>query len=265
MSKYTTELRYICEHEAGLTESVGYNDIDRVLALSVGKIFDFDYPIFDEAYRNVLNLKILRHFYTREIGFETVGLWKHYLRTKMTEIMPYYNHLYQAQLELAELNPFRDVDLYREHNLSGTNTNTGDITDNGSADSTTRNENDRITDTTTERDYDRWDKYSDTPQGGLNGVANDNYLTNVTRLVDNDDTHVDGHIQDNGTQRYEGSNYNKKTLNTNLDTSEQYFEHLYGKTAGFTYAKMYEDWKKAFINIDVLIINELNDLFMGLW
>ena len=83
MSKYTTEVRYICEHEAGLTESVGYNDIDRVLALSVGKIFDFDYPIFDEAYRNVLNIKILRHFYTREIGFETVGLWKHYLRTKM--------------------------------------------------------------------------------------------------------------------------------------------------------------------------------------
>lgn len=265
MSKYTTEVRYICEHEAGLTESVGYDDIDRVLALSVGKIFDFDYPIFDEAYRNVLNIKILRHFYTREIGFETVGLWKHYLRTKMTEIMPYYNNLYRAQLELAELSPFRDVDLYREHNLSGTNTNTGDITDNGSADSTTRNENDRITDTTTERDYDRWDKYSDTPQGGLNGVANDNYLTNVTRLVDNDDTHVDGHIQDNGTQRYESSNYNKKTLNTNLDTSEQYFEHLYGKTAGFTYAKMYEDWKKAFINIDVLIINELNDLFMGLW
>ena len=265
MSKYTTEVRYICEHEAGLTESVGYDDIDRVLALSVGKIFDFDYPIFDEAYRNVLNIKILRHFYTREIGFETVGLWKHYLRTKMTEIMPYYNNLYRAQLELAELSPFRDVDLYREHNLSGTNTNTGDITDNGNADSTTRNENDRRTDTTTERDYGRWDKYSDTPQGGLNGVANDNYLTNVTRLVDNDDTHVDGHIQDNGTQRYEGSNYNKKTLNTNLDTSEQYFEHLYGKTAGFTYAKMYEDWKKAFINIDVLIINELNDLFMGLW
>lgn len=265
MSKYTTEVRYICEHEAGLTESVGYDDIDRVLALSVGKIFDFDYPIFDEDYRNVLNIKILRHFYTREIGFETVGLWKHYLRTKMTEIMPYYNVLYKAQLELAELNPFRDVDLYREHDLTGKNSNTGDITDNGRTNSTTRTDNTKTTDMSTERDYDRWDKYSDTPQGGLTGVTNDNYLTNVTRLIDNDDTQTSGEVTDEGVQRYNDDTFNQKVLNTNLDTSEKYFEHLYGKTAGFTYAKMYEDWKKAFINIDVLVINELNDLFMGLW
>ena len=31
MSKYTTELRFICENSAGLTESVGYSGIDEVL------------------------------------------------------------------------------------------------------------------------------------------------------------------------------------------------------------------------------------------
>ena len=76
MSKYTTEVRFICETESGLTESVGYKDIDTVLDNSVDKIFDFDFPIFDENYRGVLERKILLHFYTREIGFETVGLWK---------------------------------------------------------------------------------------------------------------------------------------------------------------------------------------------
>ena len=31
MSKYTTELRYICETSASLTESKGYNDIQDIL------------------------------------------------------------------------------------------------------------------------------------------------------------------------------------------------------------------------------------------
>ena len=31
MSKYTTEVRFICETNANLTESVGFNDIENVL------------------------------------------------------------------------------------------------------------------------------------------------------------------------------------------------------------------------------------------
>ena len=73
------------------------------------KVFDFDFPIFDESYRNVLENKILKHYYTREIGAETVGLWKHWLCTRLNEIMPYYNQLYNSTL--LEFNPFYDVDL----------------------------------------------------------------------------------------------------------------------------------------------------------
>ena len=63
MSKYTSEVRFICENMAGLVESVGYTGVDDVLKNSRGKIFDFSYPIFDEAYRPVLETKILKHFY----------------------------------------------------------------------------------------------------------------------------------------------------------------------------------------------------------
>ena len=34
MAKYTTEVRYICESYAGLTESVGYDSIDDVIEKS---------------------------------------------------------------------------------------------------------------------------------------------------------------------------------------------------------------------------------------
>ena len=98
MSKYTTEVRYICENYANQTESKGYNSVQSILNASWDKVFDFDFPIFDENYREPLCKKILKHFYTREISEETVGLWKLRLDDRMNEIMPYYNQLYESEL-----------------------------------------------------------------------------------------------------------------------------------------------------------------------
>ena len=67
MSKYTTELRYVCEVESGLVDSEGFNSINTILDNCRANIFNFDYPIFDETYRPVLEKKILKHYYTREI------------------------------------------------------------------------------------------------------------------------------------------------------------------------------------------------------
>lgn len=109
MSKYTTEVRYICEVSSGLKQSVGFDDVNKILENSVDKIFDFDYPIFDEEYRRPLNIKILRNFYTREICEETVGLWKLRMQQTLCEIMPYYNQLYKSELEV--INPLYNIDL----------------------------------------------------------------------------------------------------------------------------------------------------------
>lgn len=109
MSKYTTEVRYICEVAAGYEESKGFDNVDTIITAAAPAVFNFDFPIFDEAYRVPLEKKILRHYYTREIGLETVGLWKLKLQDKLNMIMPYYNQLYKS--ELLEFNPLYDVDL----------------------------------------------------------------------------------------------------------------------------------------------------------
>ena len=83
MSKYTTQVRFICESVSGHTDSVGFDDVDSVIEDAIPHIFDFDFPIFDENYREVIETKILRHYYTREIGLETYGLWKLKLHTKL--------------------------------------------------------------------------------------------------------------------------------------------------------------------------------------
>lgn len=267
MSKYTTEVRFICEHYAGLTESVGYNDIRNVIRLSRDKVFDFPYPIFDEDYRSVLETKILMHYYTREIALETAGLWKHFLDFRMNEIMPYYNELYKSAL--LEFNPFFTVDLTKDY----TKTNDGTIKDNG-----TESEKQNRT-TAGERSTDteiggedtngntRWDIYSDTPQGALTNVNNESYLTNARKITDSGSTEYGKTIsEDEGHTISENMNGNRtKTNNQKLDNLETYLEHLKGKTPGVSYSKLLSEYRDTILNVDLQVINELRDLFFNLW
>lgn len=112
MSKFTTEVRFICETAAGYDESQGYDKVEEIIETAAPKIFG-NFPIYDENYRLPLEIKILRHFYTREICEETVGLWKLRLMDRMNVIMPFYNKLYNS--ELLKFNPFYDVDLTRDY------------------------------------------------------------------------------------------------------------------------------------------------------
>ena len=151
MSIYTTERRFICESLAGQTESQGYDQVNWIIEQAAPKIFSFDFPMFDESYRSVLEKKILKHYYTREIGLETYGLWQLKLDTKMNEIMPYFNQRYKS--ETLEFNPLYDFDVTRDHKnqkdetgklvCSATNTgesaNTGTVTDAGTSSQTDDN------------------------------------------------------------------------------------------------------------------------------
>ncbi len=235
MSKYTTELRFICETYAGNQESQGYDKISEVIANSRSNIFDFDYPIFDDTYKSVIETKILRHYYTREIGLETVGLWKHFLNMRMNEIMPYYNKLYES--ELLQFNPLYDYDLYRDRDIanSGSGTDTGTLSNVGSGTSSNTGLN----------------AFSDTPQGGLTGVEDLTYLTNVTKITNDNENSI--------------TNTETRNLANSFTNTEDYLEHVYGKTPGRSYAEMIKEYRQNFLNIDMDIINNLNDLFMGVW
>lgn len=119
MSKFTTELRYICEQLAGLDESVGLSKIDEVIDKALPKLFDFDYPIFQEEYRRILERKIVEHYYTREIGHETVGRWQLALRAKMREIMPFYNEMYKKAGQFGSINIFDNINLETDRRVVG--------------------------------------------------------------------------------------------------------------------------------------------------
>lgn len=242
MSKYTTELRFICETEAGLSESVDGARVEEIIASARPRIFNFDYPIFDEAYKEVLETKILKHFYTREIGMETYGAWKLKLNDRLNMIMPYYNQLYESQL--LEFNPLYDVNYTRSgsESLSQSESthNSLSTSESESASSSTQGS--------------EWSLYQDTPQNGLVDVQNYNYLTNATNNKNNGNSSAS---QDRRSATSQSGN--RQALDT-----KGYLESIVGYRNNNP-SKLLEDYRDTFLNIDDMVIEELNKLFMLLW
>ena len=213
MAKYTTTIRNLMDNN-----------------------FDFglkDYPIFDEEYRTILNNKILMHYYMDEIGFETAGLFKVYLNTKMNEIMPYYNELYKKQKDLL-LNFDKTTNLtetFTRDNTTDTNTKSNSTSSN-TASGSSKN------------------VYQDTPMGSITQQDIDNYdHASSQEFNKNQNT---SSIEDN-------SNLTGKA--TSLENYIRTKTGNNGRLYGIEILKMI---KNNYMNIDEMVINELQDLFMGI-
>lgn len=145
---------------------------------------------------------------------------------------------------------------------------------------------------------DHWDMYSDTPQGAITNVRNESYLTNARHVVDDgtgsthsntttfgkkvvvDDTgtqqnggtskntgtqNIEETETNTGTQKNDGNKTFKSEFTTGVNTTEEYLEHVKGKTPGASYSKLLTEYRDTFLNIDMMIIDDLSDLFFGLW
>lgn len=253
MSKYTTEVRFICENSAGLSESEGADNVDNILDKCWNKVFNFDFPIFDEKYRQVLCRKILKHYYTREIAHETVGRWKLALNAKLNEIMPYYNQLYKS--ELLEFNPFYDVNLTRSREGSGTSNRTSNNTEINSG--TSKN----VSSGSGTSNTDTLNRFSDTPQNSMDtqGIADSVPLTTVTKV--NEDNTTTNESTDTLTRD------DSKTGNSteNINNTDKYIETVKGKQGTENYSSLLKKFRETFLNIDMMIIEDCSDCFFTLW
>ena len=273
MSKYTTELRFICENYSGLSESQGYNVSD-IIDKALPKIFDFDFPLFDEKYRTELEKKIVRHYYTREICSETVGRWKLFLEDKLNLIMPYYNQLYNSAL--LEIKPFLTTDMSTNRKIDKSSENSLNVSTNGSDNRTTNTDVTNISDSTenvtssSNGNSSSTNKESDTPQGGISGLTNDQYLTNASINSASDNVSsttgtTDKLVEDNNSKVVDrGSRKEKRTEGRVGKEGESYVETIQG-FSGTNHSEMLLKFRETFLNVDSMVIEELNDLFFALW
>lgn len=114
MGKYTQTLREIAQGMMN-EEKINVLSNEELIDTCCSKFFDNNYPIWSEQYRDTLNRNIVRHFFTREIGYETYGLWRFKFNTKLKEIMPFFNKLYE-EIEGHDL--FNDTDLWNRNDES---------------------------------------------------------------------------------------------------------------------------------------------------
>lgn len=279
MSKYTTEVRFVCESKSGLGVSGGSGDVDNIIANSWNKIFTSKAPFFDEEYRSVLCQKILKHYYLREICCETVGIWSLWMNTRLEEIMPYYNQLYESAK--IEFNPMHDVNLTRKHerNVEGTSKEDGTRTDNTTSKRTLTGNRDTDStgsgtrNTSSDSDETKRDLYSDTPQGAITGLENENYLTNARKITDSvngtgnektnttEKTDTDYSETEDTTGKVDGITSNTGSSNT----TEDYLETIVGKQGTESFSSLLNKFRETFLNIDMQVIEEFSDLFFGLW
>lgn len=273
MSDYTTQIRYICESKAGYTGSTEIPDPEVVVSEARSSIFNFDYDLFDENHKEELETKILLHYYTREIGLETYALWHLKLKTKLREILPYYNQLYYTAS--LEYDPTHDVNYTKEHHGTENNYSTSDR-NRIMKDDTSRNEfttgNTRTKETTlSHEENENWNLYSDTPQGSIQNIKENNqaYLTNATK----DTNETDSNGQRNGmlaNDEVVDGNVNKNVSEKNNDiynedNANEWTEKMVGKVGTYSVAKLIKDYREAIMNIDLMIINDLEELFMMVW
>lgn len=218
MNRYTIELHYI-------EKDLGY------------KLFDENFPFYEPTLREQFVKKFYDKYRYREIGAETIYRFKVMLNSRLNLIMPYYNQLYQTELEAKKINFMLNKDLKETfvREISGENNveSTSSSTTSGESNSTSEG------------------RFLDTPSSRITDEELDGYITTAQK------------DKINGRTTANGSSTNTSLGNNNqTETTELLSQGNIGVTSG---GQLLEDWRKTIINIDVMILNDLKDLFFGLY
>lgn len=241
------------------------------------------YPIFDEEYRQILNDKIVNHYRFREIGFYSPDKFNYKLYVKLNEILPFYNTLYK-KLYTENFDLFNAYDFTETYDSTNGEISesdsknltkaTNDINASGtSKDNTTTNGTSNNTQTFDKGTQKSKILNSDTPQGNINiaNIDSGGYLSGFTQteqssLIDttkNNGSNESKSISDSSfTNTSKGSNNSENTgkFNTSREGVTNYIRKVTGYQ-GRDNIEMLNKYTKSMLNIDLLIIKELKDLF----
>lgn len=233
MAKYTIEVRKICEiYGRNVVESwfKNYNLSDFLTTAQISAITSANVWTKDK-----LATKIVDNFYFREIAFETPAMFEHFAKVKMNNIMDKYLLLiYSSSLSL---NPLRDINT--THTTSRTVENTNSTEGSSTSESTSNNSNSGLI------------VNSNTPQGQISkaNILNGTYASNTSGNENESETTVN----DSTTSSASGESTTTESV-SKIETGNRTSE-----------ADLILKYRKTILNIDEMILNELKDLFFGLW
>lgn len=254
-----------------------------------------EYPIFDEGYRDTLNDRIINHFWYREIAHETVDVWLRRLKVRMNEIMPYFNKWYLS--ELVKIDPLSTQDMTTDTSSESKDTQASRMNQEWRGDahtssteshkedtdsrahSATHDEGSSKGNTTSTADAKSRAVASQLPQTRLAG--NEDYATSATDTVshnegtgssstsDRRDGTADStsHVGVVGSSEGQSSSQDSKDGRQETSgesaregSSKQRISGYHGHSAALIAA-----WRETFVNVDMMVIESLEPLFMQIW
>ena len=189
------------------------------------------YPIFDETYRASLNYKIIHHYWYREIGVESIDAWLYNLAAQMNEMMPFFNQYYLSeQIKFDPLSTYKLSELTESDSLMNDKravNQSGNST--SSSDNNTRSSN-----------FDGPNvQLSDTGDYVSDKVLAES-STAATGVTDSTES-ASGQAEASGTSRHDVS----------------------GRIGDS--AELLRSYRRALLNIDMMVVEGLSPLFMAVW
>lgn len=216
-------------------------------------IWAFDYPSYYQgAEKAAFEKKVIDHYYFRQIGQETVGRFLHVFRTKVREIMPYYVDMYKTvEIMQGIEDPFGNVDIVETFEQESTGTASGQETGSASGNETYNREDTRSS------SEDREHRFSNTPQGSIENL--NSYMTEAS---------TDKLVGSESLEANSSSNQSSESSSSTSSESAGTVKHTLtrkGNQGVNTYAHDMIEFRQSILNVDMMIINELNELFLGIY
>ena len=213
----------------------------------------YDFYLDDPQARKTFEDKFIKHYYYREIGFESPFMFIQKLESHLLINMPYWKQLYETELESRNINFLLNKDLHEtfireidsENQTSGSNTtqqntnSTNTISQNGT--SSNNHKESTIRDGVS---------VSSLSEGYLTGVSSDNSTSSSTgNSNSSDDIKTEGTLTQSGNEK-------------SVEKTDLLSQGNIGITSS---AQLLKEWREVLINMDKIIIESCNVLFMKIY
>ena len=190
------------------------------------KLFDFPYNLYDNDLKPWFEEKFFQHFMFYEIGFDSVAMFKQRLMSKLNDIFPYYKQLYETEIAAKSVDFLLNKDLKESYVRELTSSNNSSQESNATS----------------------------------NGLSTAGQLT--PSLIANSQK-IDKFMDT--AQKDESSSNATATGESNGNSKEEYTLTSQGNIGITSSAELLDKWRQVLLNIDLMIFEECNDLFMQIF
>ena len=238
-----------------------------VISAAAPILFNFPFEFYNNSKRAKFEQDFIRHFYMREIGAETVSLWRLYLEDFMMLKLPYYNKLWEAVetsfnfLDTDDAEESEDIGYNSSRTTEENGKSTVESTTDGTGKANTTSTANGTTDTTSSEKY----RHSTTPQSTIQNLEDGTYMDEASI------TDSSAHTANTNTTTTQTSTENTATTNGNTETtkdqqekenrSQQISRRKTGRQ-GYSPAKLMEEYLSAMRNITEAFYQDAEVLFM---